>query len=179
VEAGKVELVLIELDVKNLVDDILSTAQQLAAAKGNELECHLDEHLGSMCADPIRLSQILINLVGNVCKFTENGKVKLKVFRQFGGNESLDGWVVLEVSDNGIGTSKEQCQLVFDEFSQADSSTTRRYGGTGLGLTICRRLCALMGGEVTVESEFGKGSTFTVRLPTTSGGPSTLARKIH
>ncbi|MFC1664128.1 PAS-domain containing protein, partial [Pseudomonadota bacterium] len=165
VEAGRIELELSEVEVKNLLDDIVATTQQLAATRNNKLNLEITEELGFIYTDPMRLSQILINLLGNAFKFTEHGEVILKAYREKIGDDSSSDRIVFVVTDNGIGMSAEQCKRIFDEFSQGDSSTSRQYGGTGLGLTICRRLCNVMGGDVTVESEIGNGSTFTVKLP--------------
>ena len=115
-----------------------------------------------MRADLVRLRQALYNLGSNAAKFTEGGQITLTAgrIREPGGD-----WITLAVADTGIGMTPEQSARLFEDFSQADSSTTRRYGGTGLGLAISRRFCRMMGGDITVESEAGRGSTFTVRLP--------------
>src|ERR1700757_787384 len=114
--------------------------------------------------DPMRLRQILLNLLSNACKFTKQGEVKLKARKIVNGGD----WIELAVSDTGIGMTAEQQAKLFAEFTQADSLTARRFGGTGLGLAISRRLARMMGGDVTVASEPGKGSVFTVRLPGTA-----------
>jgi adenylate cyclase len=119
------------------------------------------EDLGTLTADPMRLRQILLNLLSNACKFTKQGDVTLRVRRLANGQN----WVELAVIDTGIGMTPEQLAKLFQEFSQADASTAKHYGGTGLGLAITRKLARLMGGDVTVTSELGKGSVFTVRLP--------------
>jgi signal transduction histidine kinase len=113
----------------------------------------------------MRLRQILLNLLSNACKFTKQGEVALRARRMVDGRE----WIELTVADTGIGMTAEQQAKLFEEFTQADSLTARRYGGTGLGLAISRKLARMMGGDVTVASELGKGSVFTVRLP---GGPA-------
>jgi signal transduction histidine kinase len=119
------------------------------------------ENLGAIMVDPMRLRQILLNLLSNACKFTKQGEVKLTARRiPNGGN-----WIELAVCDTGIGMTPEQQAKLFAEFTQADSLTARRFGGTGLGLAISRKLARMMGGDVTVASEPGKGSVFTVRLP--------------
>jgi adenylate cyclase len=115
----------------------------------------------------MRLKQILLNLLSNACKFTKEGEVALRVRKVADGRE----WVELTVADTGIGMTTEQQAKLFHDFTQADSLTARRYGGTGLGLAITRKLARMMGGDVTVTSELGKGSVFTVRLP---GGEATL-----
>jgi adenylate cyclase len=122
--------------------------------------------LGAVTVDPMRLRQILLNLLSNACKFTKEGEVKLRARRVANGRD----WIELAVADTGIGMTLEQQAKLFEEFTQADASTARRYGGTGLGLAITRKLARMMGGDVTVQSEPGEGSVFTVRLP--SGAPS-------
>src|SRR6266446_6735068 len=119
------------------------------------------ENVGALTADPMRLKQILLNLLSNACKFTKEGEVTLLVRKVADGRE----WVELAVADTGIGLTAEQQAKLFQEFTQADSLTARRYGGTGLGLALSRKLARMMGGDVTVTSEPGKGSVFTVRLP--------------
>jgi adenylate cyclase len=111
--------------------------------------------------DPMRLRQILLNLLSNACKFTKEGEVTLRARRVANGGD----WIELAVADTGIGMSPEQQAKLFEEFTQADTSTAQRYGGTGLGLAITRKLARMMGGDVTVTSQLGKGSVFTVRLP--------------
>ena len=119
------------------------------------------ENLGALTVDPLRLRQILLNLLSNACKFTKEGDVKLRASRIRNGSD----WIELSVSDTGIGMTAEQQAKLFEEFTQADASTAQRFGGTGLGLAIARKLARMMGGDVTVTSEPGKGSAFTVRLP--------------
>jgi adenylate cyclase len=122
----------------------------------------VQDNLGAVTVDPMRLRQILLNLLSNACKFTKDGEVKLR------GRSASNGrhWIELSVSDTGIGLTPEQQAKLFEEFSQADATTAQRFGGTGLGLAISRKLARMMGGDVTVASEPGKGSVFTVRLPT-------------
>jgi adenylate cyclase len=117
--------------------------------------------LGALTVDPMRLKQILLNLLSNACKFTKQGEVKLRARRVADGRD----WIELAVADTGIGMTAEQQARLFEEFTQADASTAQRFGGTGLGLAISRKLARMMGGDVTVASEAGKGSVFTVRLP--------------
>jgi CheY-like chemotaxis protein/two-component sensor histidine kinase len=162
IEAGRLELHLEEVDVAALMRDIATTAEALAAKNHNRLEVHCPADLGSMHTEPMRIRQIILNLLSNACKFTENGEVTLTVARD---RADGDDRFTFTVSDTGIGMTAEQMAKVFEEFSQADSSTTRRYGGTGLGLAISQRLCHLMGGDIAVDSTPGAGSTFTVRLP--------------
>jgi adenylate cyclase len=132
----------------------------------NRLIVEAQENLGALNADPLRLKQILLNLLSNACKFTKEGEVALRVRKLTNGRD----WVELAVADTGIGMTPEQQAKLFQDFTQADSLTARRYGGTGLGLALSRKLARMMGGDVTVTSEPGKGSVFTVRLP---GGADT------
>jgi signal transduction histidine kinase len=166
IEAGKLELNPQTVQLAPLVNDVISTAGQLAEQNKNRLVVDAPENLGALTVDPMRLRQILLNLLSNACKFTKEGEVKLRASRVGNGRH----WVELSVSDTGIGMTPEQQAKLFEEFSQADASTAQRFGGTGLGLAITRKLARMMGGDVTVTSEPGKGSVFTVRLP---GGTDT------
>ena len=144
---------------------MIGTARQLAEQNKNRLAVDAPDDLGTLTVDPMRLRQILLNLLSNACKFTKEGEVKLRASRVNGRD-----WVELSVSDTGIGMTAEQQAKLFEEFTQADATTAQRFGGTGLGLAITRKLARMMGGDVTVTSEPGKGSVFTVRLP--GGGNS-------
>jgi signal transduction histidine kinase/CheY-like chemotaxis protein len=161
IEAGKLELAPESVNLAPLVDEVVGTARQLAEQNKNRLIVEAEEHLGSLTVDPMRLRQILLNLLSNACKFTKEGEVALQVRKVIDGRN----WMEFAVADTGIGMTPEQQAKLFEEFTQADSSTERRYGGTGLGLAITRRLARMMGGDVTVTSAPGKGSVFTVRLP--------------
>jgi signal transduction histidine kinase len=161
IEVGKLELNLEPVNLARLVDEVIGTAGQLAEKNKNRLVVEAQENLGSLNADSMRLKQILLNLLSNACKFTKQGEVALRVRRVADGRD----WVELAVADTGIGLTAEQQAKLFQEFTQADSLTARRYGGTGLGLALSRKLARMMGGDVTVASEPGKGSVFTVRLP--------------
>jgi GAF domain-containing protein/DNA-binding response OmpR family regulator len=162
IEAGKMELYLESFDVAGLVRDIAAVIQPLAAKNSNRLDARCPDAIGTMHADLTKVRQALFNLLSNACKFTDRGVISLAVAR-----ETLDGQdsMVFSVSDTGIGMAPEQLARLFEVFSQADAATTRKYGGTGLGLALSRRLCRMMGGDVIVESEAGRGSTFTIRLP--------------
>jgi GAF domain-containing protein/CheY-like chemotaxis protein len=162
IEAGKMELYLESFDVAGLVRDIAAVIQPLAGKNANRLDVRCPAEIGSMHADLTKVRQALFNLLSNACKFTERGTVALSVAR-----EATDGAdrLVFSVSDTGIGMTPEQLGKLFAAFTQADAATTRRFGGTGLGLALSRRLCRMMGGDVTAESESGHGSTFTIRLP--------------
>ena len=162
IEAGKMELYLETFDVGELVRDIAAVIQPLAAKNANRLDVRCPETTGTMHADLTKVRQALFNLLSNACKFTEQGTVALSVAREADAGQD---WIVFAVSDTGIGMTPEQLAKLFEVFTQADAATTRRYGGTGLGLALSRRLCRMMGGDVTAESESGRGSTFTIRLP--------------
>jgi len=162
IEAGKMELFLETFEVRHLVDEVRSTIHPLIEKNGNVLELDCPANVDGMHADVTRVRQILLNLLSNASKFTEGGTVRLQVRRE----EADDGdTVVFRVTDTGIGMTEEQLGKLFQAFSQADASTSRKYGGTGLGLVICRRFAQMMGGDVSVESTMGEGSIFTVRLP--------------
>jgi CheY-like chemotaxis protein len=162
IEAGKLELNPESVSIAPLVEEVIGTAGQLAEQNKNRLVVDCQKSLAPITVDPMRLRQILLNLLSNACKFTKNGEVALTV-----APRRVDGGNVVEfaVRDTGIGMTPEQQAKLFEEFTQAESSTARRFGGTGLGLAITRKLARMMGGEVTVTSEAGKGSVFTVRLP--------------
>jgi signal transduction histidine kinase len=167
IEAGKLELNPQTVQLASLINDVISTAGQLAEQNKNRLVVDAQENLGALTVDPMRLRQILLNLLSNACKFTKEGEVKLRASRVRNGSD----WIELSVADTGIGMTAEQQAKLFEEFTQADATTAQRFGGTGLGLAIARKLARMMGGDVTVTSEPGKGSAFTVRLP---GGAHTL-----
>jgi signal transduction histidine kinase len=161
IEAGKLELNPERVDLARLIDEVIGTAGQLAEKNQNRLVVEAQQNLGALTADSMRLKQILFNLLSNACKFTKEGEVALRVRKVAEGRD----WIELAVADSGIGMTAEQQAKLFQDFTQADSLTTRRYGGTGLGLAISRKLARMMGGDVTVASELGKGSVFTLRLP--------------
>jgi len=161
IEAGKLELNPEPINLTRLIDEVIGTAGQLAEKNQNRLIVEAQENVAALKADPMRLKQILLNLLSNACKFTKEGEVALRVRKVADGRD----WVELAVADTGIGLTAQQQAKLFQDFTQADSLTARRYGGTGLGLALSRRLARMMGGDVTVTSEPGKGSVFTVRLP--------------
>ena len=165
IEAGKVELNPELINVPRLVDEVVGTARSLAEQNNNSLSVECPGDIDPLYVDALRLRQILLNLLSNSCKFTKNGKISVRVAPiSANGRE----WFDFAVSDSGIGMSADQLDKLFEEFTQGDQSTARRYGGTGLGLAITRRLCRMMDGDVSVTSELGKGSTFVVRLPADS-----------
>jgi len=162
VEAGRMELNLDTFALTPLIDEVVKTIEPLAAKNGNHVAVHCDASIGMMHADQMRLRQALLNLMSNANKFTEKGKITIAAHQE---QENVRDWVTLSAADTGIGMTAEQMGKLFQEFSQASSRTASKYGGTGLGLAISRHFCRMMGGDITVESEPGKGSTFTIRLP--------------
>ncbi len=162
IEAGKLELNMEAIGVSDLVNDIMVTIAPLAHINNNKLthQCTINDT--RITADPVRLKQALLNLLSNACKFTKHGDINLDVDTQ---TDAQGTWIYFRITDNGIGITDAQMQKLFSEFSQADSTTTRQYGGTGLGLVISRRFCQLMGGDIEAESTYGEGSVFTIKLP--------------
>ncbi len=165
VESGKMDVYTEEFDIAAAVNEVAETVRTLVDKKANRLELMLSPDLGTMQSDLIKLRQILLNLMGNAAKFTEGGTITLAVSRKASpaGDESL----VFRVSDTGIGMTPDQVDNLFRRFQQADSSTTRRFGGTGLGLSLTKAFADLLGGTVDVASQYGLGSSFTVTLPST------------
>ncbi|HEY7247344.1 MAG TPA: ATP-binding protein, partial [Xanthobacteraceae bacterium] len=166
IEAGRMELQLEDFALAPLIESVVNTVEPLAEKNGNKLVVHCDGAIGSLHADSMRLRQALLNLLSNANKFTERGTITVDAQQ---AQENGRGWITIGVSDTGIGMTPEQMGKLFQEFSQASASTTRKYGGTGLGLAISKRFCEMMGGDITVASEPGKGSVFTVRLPANTG----------
>jgi PAS domain S-box-containing protein len=162
IEAGRMDLLLEAFDIPALIQDTVTTIQPLAEQNRNTLVLHCASDVGTMWADLTKVRQSLFNLLSNACKFTAQGTITLAVSR-----ETMDGaaWITFRVTDTGIGMTPEQMGKLFQAFAQADASTTRQYGGTGLGLAITRHFCQMMGGNISVESAPGQGSTFTIRLP--------------
>ena len=167
IEAGRIELAIEPFEVKPLVDEVVRTSRALVEKNANTLRVDIQPEVGRMTADPTRLRQILYNLLSNACKFTRNGLITLAARRAGQGDDAA---VTFSVSDTGIGMNEEQLGQLFQPFSQVHD--TAQYGGTGLGLAITRRFCEMMGGHVSVTSEVGKGSTFTVVLPATVAAPA-------
>jgi signal transduction histidine kinase/DNA-binding response OmpR family regulator len=162
IESGKMEAFAEIFDVGALIDQVSGTAQPLMAKNNNQLKIERGENLGNAFQDVTKLRQSLLNMLSNAAKFTHEGTITLRVERE----SQADGeWLTLSVSDTGIGIPADKLDHVFEEFSQADESTTRDYGGTGLGLTISRRFCQMLGGDMTVTSQPGAGSTFSIQLP--------------
>lgn len=209
IEAGKMSLYLESFDISTLIVEVQKTVQPLIKKKTNTIEVHGAASLGTMYADRTKVKQLLLNLISNSAKFTENGTIVLSVTREsenegngnskrdakmllvngelsvvssatldsasmpdvgasmpdVGNDDQTSDWIIFSVSDTGIGMTPEQAAKIFQPFVQADDSTTKKYGGTGLGLAICQRFCEMMGGNITVESEVGVGSTFSFYLP--------------
>jgi PAS domain S-box-containing protein len=165
IESGKLELMLETFDVPGMIRDVVTTIQPLAEKNANRLLVRCPEDVGGMNADLTKVRQSLFNLLSNACKFTEGGTVRLEVARE----ERDGGWFTFRVADTGIGMTPDHLGKLFKPFSQVDPSATRRFGGTGLGLAITRHFCEAMGGDITVESQPGIGSAFTIRLPAKVG----------
>jgi signal transduction histidine kinase/CheY-like chemotaxis protein len=162
IESGKMELFLEDFDLAALIEEVKSTIHPLIEKNANTLDVRYPSGLPAMHADVTRMRQILFNLLSNASKFTERGTVGLEMEMEKIG--PFD-WVVFRIKDTGIGMTPDQLGKLFQAFTQADASTSRKYGGTGLGLVISRKFCQMMGGDVSVTSVYGKGSVFTVRLP--------------
>jgi PAS domain S-box-containing protein len=164
IEAGKMQLHLVDFELRPMIEDVLTTAAPLALRNNNGITLQSAADPGSMRADQTKVRQMLLNLLSNASKFTSDGTITLSVERERdpGTGEEM---VIFAVKDSGIGMTDEQMDRLFEAFAQAEVSTTSKYGGTGLGLAITRRFCQMMGGDVSVRSEYGQGSTFTIRLP--------------
>jgi signal transduction histidine kinase len=172
IEAGRMELHLETFPLAPVIEDVAKTIEPMAMKNVNRLVIDCPADLGTIHADQIRLRQSLLNLASNANKFTEKGTLTIAAYA---GQESGRDWVTLSVADTGIGMTAEQMGKLFQEFSQASSATASKYGGTGLGLAISKRFCQMMGGDITVESEVGRGSTFTIRLPRIVDAPKEVA----
>ena len=162
IEAGKIELLSEDFTVATMIDEVATMAKPLADKNTNVLTVDCADDVGAMHADITRVRQVVFNLLSNACKFTDNGEVTVTVRRNAGPSGDI---ISFAVADTGIGISEDQMVRLFQEFGQADASTTRKFGGTGLGLTISLRLCNLMGGDIGVESEVDVGTTFTATIP--------------
>jgi signal transduction histidine kinase len=159
IEAGRMDLYLEDFEVDGLVRDVQAIVQPLMEKNGNTLVVTCPDDIGDITADQTKARQTLFNLISNAAKFTDRGMITLTVARK------PDDWLTFAVTDTGIGMTEEQLSRLFEAFSQAEASTRSQYGGTGLGLAISRHFCRLMGGDLTVTSVYGQGSTFTVRVP--------------
>jgi len=167
VEAGRMELHPETFPLDAVIEEVIDSVEPLAIENGNRLELDFQTDRVNVHTDMVRFRQSLLNLMSNACKFTRNGSVRLEIAEE--EREAAQRALLLRVSDTGVGISREQMSKLFQAFSQADSSTTRQFGGTGLGLAISRKLCQMMGGDITVESVPGRGSTFTMVIPLDSG----------
>jgi PAS domain S-box-containing protein len=176
IEAGKMELFLETFEVATLIRDVASIIQPLVHKKSNRLDLRCPDNIGTMRADLTKLRQALFNLLSNASKFTEEGVITLEVVREPGREGD---WLIFRVRDSGIGMTPEQLSKLFQAFTQADASTTRKYGGTGLGLVITRKFCEMMQGDINVESTPGEGTTFTIRLPATVMEPKARPKPIE
>jgi signal transduction histidine kinase/CheY-like chemotaxis protein len=163
IEAGRMELYQENFEIGTLIQEVITTIAPLTNKNNNTLVVDCPDNLGEMYADLTKVRQSLFNLLSNASKFTQQGTITLKARRYVGENRS---WMRIQVSDTGIGMTQQQQQKLFQAFTQADASTTRKYGGTGLGLAITKKFCQMMGGDIDVTSELGKGSTFIIELPT-------------
>ena len=161
IEAGKMELFIEEFKIKDTLDEILVISEPLAIKNNNKIKFDCPDDIGTLKNDTTKFKQIIINLISNACKFTKDGTVTVKASKKTLNGETVE----FAVSDTGIGISQEQIGKLFSNFVQADSSTTKKYGGTGLGLAITKRMSQLMGGNINVTSEIGKGTTMTITLP--------------
>ena len=167
IEAGRMELYLEKFNLQELVDSVESTVSPLMAKNSNEFKVEIENNLGSIHSDKMKLKQVLFNLLSNASKFTENGTVTLTVKRTTNPANDTEQ-VVFVVEDSGIGISDEQISKIFEAFSQAEAATTSKFGGTGLGLAISRHICQLLGGDIKAKGAIGQGSSFTVTLPVNS-----------
>ncbi len=166
IEAGRAELDLESFDLAGAIREVATTVKPLFLRNSNRLNIECPDSIGEMRSDRLKLTQILFNLLSNATKFTQQGTITLSVEKIDRNDGSLNSeWLIFKCTDTGIGMTAQQVQKLFQPFTQADASTTRKYGGTGLGLAIAQKYSQMLGGEITVSSEFGKGSTFTVRLP--------------
>uniref|UniRef100_UPI0039831D87 sensor histidine kinase n=1 Tax=Gemmatimonas sp. TaxID=1962908 RepID=UPI0039831D87 len=171
IEAGRMDLNLETVDVATLMREVEGTAAPVVKKQGNQFEVHSEADVGRMTADPGKVRQVLLNLLSNAGKFTTNGTVTLRAVRTERHGEDF---LALSVEDTGIGLTREQFGRLFQAFAQADATTQRDHGGTGLGLALCRRFTLMMGGDIEVESKAGSGSTFTVMLPAQGPAPDSI-----
>jgi len=171
IEAGRMELHLETFPLVPVIEDVAKTIEPMASKNGNRLVINCPADLGTIHADQTRFRQSLLNLASNANKFTEQGSITVAAHHK---RENGRDWITLAVTDTGIGMTPEQMNRLFQEFSQASSATASKYGGTGLGLAISRRFCQMMGGDITVASEPGRGSTFTIRLPRIVDAPQSV-----
>ncbi|MDF0554712.1 ATP-binding protein [Kamptonema sp. UHCC 0994] len=171
IESGNIQLDLELFNIETMVKDVVNTIEPLSEKKANVLIVNYPEDIGTMYGDVIKTHQCLFSLLSNASKFTEGGYINLEIYRHRSSQQEeseimpVEEWIIFKVSDTGIGMSYEQIGKVFQAFTQADESATRRYDGSGLGLAITKKFCQMMGGDIQVESQLGKGSIFTIKLP--------------
>ena len=162
IEVGKIELAMETYEIKSMLDEVEVSLKPLVDKNDNQLNLQVLNDLGSMYTDSTKLRQVLLNLLNNAAKFTHKGTITLTAWRE---PCPEDDWLYVEVKDSGIGMSKKQINNLFKVFSQASPNISKNYGGSGLGLAIGKKICELLGGDIVVESEPDKGSTFTICLP--------------
>jgi signal transduction histidine kinase len=162
IEADQTELSIQPFDLGGFLDDVVATSRSLITGNKNEFIIERALGLGVVISDATRLRQAILNLLSNAGKFTKNGRVTLSAARE---KDDVDDWVRITVADTGIGIAPGNLGKLFRDFNQADASTSSKYGGTGLGLALSRNLCRMMGGDIFVQSELGRGSRFTIRIP--------------
>jgi signal transduction histidine kinase len=172
IEAGKMDLSVQSFDLNTFIDDVVATCRPLVMENGNDFVVEREGALGVIIGDATKLRQSALNLLSNAAKFTNGGRVVLRAMRE---RTPQGDWISLAVHDTGIGISHENLPKLFQNFNQAEASTSSRYGGTGLGLALSQKLCRMMGGEITVESDLGRGSSFTIRVPAVISPPPRLA----
>jgi signal transduction histidine kinase len=169
IEAGKMDLTVQPFDLNTFIDDVVATCRPLVMENGNDFVVERGGDLGIVVGDATKLRQAALNLLSNAAKFTNGGRVVLRAMRE---RTTQGDWISLAVHDTGIGISPENLPKLFQNFNQAEASTSSRYGGTGLGLALSQKLCRMMGGEITVESDIGRGSSFTIRVPAAVSAPA-------
>jgi signal transduction histidine kinase len=162
IEANRIELVTEPVEVKSLINEVMATASPLIRKRENRMVLNMPEDLGTLELDALKLRQSILNLLSNAAKFTTKGTIMLTVLRKVSPQGDI---MLVEVTDNGIGISAEGLARLFQDFSQAETDTSSKFGGTGLGLALTRRFCEMMGGTVDVRSERGVGTAFTIEIP--------------
>ncbi len=175
IEAGKLTMNYGQCEFAEMLDGVAATVRPLVEANGSTLVVDVAADLGQGVSDEFRLSQCVLNLMSNAAKFTENGAITLRARRLHGDGGD---WIAIDVADTGVGMSAEALNQLFDPFSQGDASVASKYGGTGLGLAITRRIARLLGGDVTVVSRVGQGSTFTLRTPVVTRSAADIERQL-
>jgi signal transduction histidine kinase/CheY-like chemotaxis protein len=177
IEAGKIEIYPETFKISKMIKSIYQTSLPLADNNKNTLEVNCLKDPGTMYSDQIRIIQILLNLLSNACKFTHNGSILIDIDSETDAEN--EEWIIFRIHDTGIGIEPDNLEMLFDKFAQGDSSATREYGGSGLGLTISRSFCKMLGGDISIKSEVKKGSTFTVRLPSKYRGKNELEKDLE